>query len=80
MPIYWEHFDKIENLALKAVKGESLPKDYVAKLIPHTSPVIDGDLTYIRIAILRDGVEVGDVGLAFKNGGWIIAGSGYMPL
>lgn len=75
-----KHLGDIERLALQAVRGEELPKDYSAKLLPHGSPCIKGDIEYVRLAIIRDGVEVGDVGLACRNDGWAIAGSGYRPL
>jgi hypothetical protein len=42
--------------------------------------MIEGDLAYIRIVILRNGIKIGDVGLAFRNGGWIIARSSYINL
>jgi hypothetical protein len=78
--IRFDHLDTIEKLALRAARGEELPKDYKAVLVPHNNPKIGSDIIYIRIAIVRDGVEIGDVGLACREEGWVIAGSGYRVL
>ena len=77
--INFEHLEKLEAIALDAVTTGSVPNNYSLKQTNGCAG-ISGDIAYIRLDVLYDGVEVGDVGLALRLGGWVVAGSGYSPM